>query len=253
MKKISKIALLFSYAIVSSTIIATSNIALSDSIEQEKKKFYFSAGVGMLKPSKTPKDQIKGVDNNIFQSPDTELSYPKKNIIAPFAAFGYYLKNNLRLEVAFIRPFVKDTTSNQNIIFTIKRLARSVPIPYEIKHSANINLGQLRVYFDALPIKEYGSLYVAGGLGYGQIQSTSSIQSARGAPSYNKESVTKYCPNWMLGIGANLNMAEGIKFGIGYEFQNFGKSKTQNLSPETTQPARTFKGSSATLRLIYDI
>ncbi len=257
MKKLSKIILLSACGF----ILASRN-ALADLTTDEKKTFYFSIGLSMLKPAATNKDQfvaknIQGVNNNTYSSPDVVISYPKKNIITPFVAIGYYVKDNLRLEAAFIRPFIKDAQINQR--FELKNDngnndAQSVS--REVQHSANINLGQLRVYFDGLPIKEYGSLYLAAGAGFGQIQTTRFAQVPRNdLPPTNttKETLTKYSPNWMLGCGANVNIAQGIKFGLGYEFQNFGKGKKPSDALRITYQSRSFKGSSATLRLIYDI
>ena len=250
MKKLSKIILLSACGF----ILASRN-ALADLTTDEKKTFYFSIGLNMLKPAATNKDQFiaKNIPsgNNTYSSPDVVIGYPKKNIITPFVAIGYYVKDNLRLEAAFIRPFIKDAQINQRFELQndngTSTDVRSINI--EVLHSANINLGQLRVYFDGLPIKEYGSLYLAAGAGFGQIQTTRFAQ----ANSANKETLTKYSPNWMLGCGANVNIAQGIKFGLGYEFQNFGKGKKPNDALRITYQSRSFKGSSATLRLIYDI
>ncbi len=249
MKKLSKIILLSACGF----ILASRN-ALADLTTDEKKTFYFSIGFSMLKPAATNKDQFiaKNIpsSNKTFSSPDVVIGYPKKNIITPFVAIGYYVKDNLRLEAAFIRPFIKDAQINQR--FELKNDNDNNDAAFasrEVQHSANINLGQLRVYFDGLPIKEYGSLYLAAGAGFGQIQTTRFTQ----AISANKETLTKYSPNWMLGCGANVNIAQGIKFGLGYEFQNFGKGKKPSDTFLITYQSRSFRGSSATLRLIYDI
>ena len=259
MKKLSKIILLSAGG-----FILASSSALADLTTDEKKTFYFSIGLNMLKPAATNKDQFvaKKLPRNTttttttYSSPDVVISYPKKNIIMPFVAIGYYVKDNLRLEAAFIRPFIKDAQINQR--FEVKNDNNSadvLPVNREVLHSANINLGQLRVYFDGLPIKEYGSLYLAAGAGFGQIQTTRLAQVPNNAAPTNttKETLTKYSPNWMLGCGANVNIAQGIKFGLGYEFQNFGKGKKPSDALFITYQSRSFKGSSATLRLIYDI
>jgi opacity protein-like surface antigen len=249
MKKLSKI-ITFTFGL----FITANQCTFADLATDKKTTFYFSIGAGMLNQAKSHHDQFNmknaSIQRETYSATSTNLDYPKRNIVVPFVAAGYYLKDNLRLEAAFLVPIAKDIQISKN--FTIRKDSdRSIiTLPIEVKHIANINALQLRVYFDALPIKEYGSLYIATGAGFGQIQTTKSVQINAVT---NRQSLTKYSPNWMLGCGVNLNIAQGIKLGLGYEFYNFGKGKLLSPALYITSSTRTFKGSGATLRLIYDI
>jgi opacity protein-like surface antigen len=249
--------------ITSTTLFCSCAAVHADSlIGDEGTKFYFTVGGGIYKQQKLANDSIADRTFNGLTVPGAEFKYKKQQMNALSVGVGYYVLDKLRIEAAFIKPFIKGLEVRSDTK-TVNRPAPFTPVDfnYVVNQKADINAVQLRAYFDALDLKEFGSLYVGAGVGISQIRYTVEGKvepnRLRRLAGYGpvKKAKTSNAVNWSIGAGVNLNIAQGIKLGLGYEFFDFGKTKTFVINQNTNQKVsgKSFRGHGAVLKLIYNI
>jgi hypothetical protein len=217
MNKVQKILL----GLAATAVVSSVSFADNDS------QYYLTIGGGAIKGLK-PSSVENGPAKTTFKAPKVGGE--------ALIGVGYTAAENVRVEAAFVKPFFgkSDATRSVSGVDTNKG-----------KLSAEINSLQLRGYFDAVDISDLGKGYVGAGLGWSQVKAKVDIDNVGSGSSKKANNLA-----WFLGVGANFEVADGAKLGIEYNYQDFGKAKSEK-DKVTYKP--TFKGNALIGKLSFDI
>jgi opacity protein-like surface antigen len=212
--------------------VATAAISTSAiSFAEETNPFYVTVGGGALmgtKPSST-----KEVDGEV-----TKFKKPKTGGEFLFGA-GYYVMDNVRVEAVFVKPVFGKSKARNYIN------AQLDPEDYGTRLKPDVNSLQLRGYVDVVDISDMGKLYVGAGLGWSQVKLKFSSNMGSGS-SKKTNNLT-----WLVGLGANFDVADGVKLGAEYNYQDFGKGKFKYEGMTTYKTG--VKGHALLGRLMFEI
>jgi opacity protein-like surface antigen len=234
--------------------------------KEESPKFYFTAGTGVFLKTKMSSDYAASRTIQGVTIPENNLDYKAKGVSELFAGVGYYVTDKLKIETTFIKPWTADLRFSPSPISVDAPDGSTNSFDYGFKQKFDINAVQAKAYLNVADLKEFGSLYLGSGLGFSKIN-TKITFSASGTDSYGDPiasgdakiaSKNSNSLNWMLGSGVNFDVSDGMKLSIGYEYQNFGKSKSFEVNDSDgnllyREASKSFKGHGATVRLICDI
>ena len=246
--------------------------------QAEAGNFYVSTSAGVLAPNKISSTTVSTIKAFPTESdPDTLISVPytvtTNHKIKPaflFAAgIGYHVTEDLRVEVEYMKPFIKDVKSTvahisatisssdlakidpailAELPFTLQENT-SVNIPADLKVKPNINALYFKLYYDALKINDSAKIYLGAGLGVSAIQNK-----YVGFNPVTKESISEKEPipkinfTYLAAIGASYDITENIAMSIEYNYIDFGKS---HYDQETNIGGKKFAGSAGIVKLRF--
>jgi opacity protein-like surface antigen len=239
----------------------------------EAGNFYLSTSAGVLAPKKIPSTTSLGQE-------EPNYNYTFKYKIKPAFLFaiglGYYITEDLRMELEYIKPFMKDITSNSadvsaasaDVINTVKGLLDGdkisykqisptlVNIPANYKIKPNINAFYFKLYYDALKIHDNAKIYLGTGLGVSKIQSKYfnvdplSAYDDIDRPTDYKSLKSKVNFTYLAAIGASYNFNESIAMSVEYNYIDFGKS-CYYKDADVTLGGKRFAGSVGMMKLRF--
>ena len=192
MKKLQKLAL---------ALIATSSL-LSPSAFASEDQVYVTVGGGALFGAKLTKNFQVGTTILSLKAPKTGAEL--------FLGVGYNATEQIRGELVFVSPWFGKSKVNWTD-------SSSVAQTGDI--SAQVYALQVRGYFDAFDIGSMGKAYVGAGFGSSMIKQKLSIT------GLTKESKLQSSFSWMVGLGAAFDVADNVKLGLEYNYQDFGRKK----------------------------
>jgi opacity protein-like surface antigen len=218
MNKIQKLLLGLAATAVISPVFAESN-----------EQFYVTVGGGVVMQTKNSSETYNGMTAK-FKKPKTSGQM--------LVGVGYYAVENVRVEAVFVKPFVGD--SKVNITDNAGNLLETGKLKGEI------NSLQVRGYVNLVDISDLGKLYAGAGLGWAQIKPKLSSNNNGSAAGKKTNTLA-----WLVGVGANFDVADGVKLGTEYNYQSFGKGKFKNDNSVDFKPS--FDGHAFLAKLQFDI
>jgi len=195
-------------------------------------QFYVTIGGGVVMQSKNSSETISRSLQNANASETDVTNFKKPSTSGQIlAGAGYYLTENVRLETVFVKPFVGESKITSTTTTTTNNSKDSASITNTGKLTGEVNSLQLRGYIDMIDISDLGKAYVGLGLGWAQITPKISItlmeQNKQTSRTLSGKKTNSFA--WTLGLGANFDVADGVKLGFEYNYQNFGKGKYKNI------------------------
>jgi len=198
MKKLQKLAL---------ALVATSSL-LSPSAFASEDQVYVTVGGGALFGTKLTKNfQVDGYTTIL------SLKAPKTGAEL-FLGVGYNATEQIRGELVFVSPWFGKSKVNWTDSSSVAQTGHI---------SAQVYALQVRGYFDAFDISGMGKAYVGAGFGSSMIKQKLSITGV------TKESKLQSSFSWMVGLGAAFDVADNVKLGLEYNYQDFGRYKYSDV------------------------
>ncbi len=202
---------------------------ISPAFAENDYQFYLTLGGGAVMQNKYSSYTEEGV----------ETKFKKPKVAAELLlGVGYYVVENVRVEAVFVKPFINDSKA------TVTTGAQELNINEKVK--GEINSLQVRGYFDVVDISDFGKAYVGAGLGWAQVKPKNTMDTNQ----YFSASEGKKTNNlaWLVGAGAAFDVADGVKLGVEYNYQDFGQGKFKDADYKPK-----FNGHAVLARLNFNI
>ena len=217
--------------LTTAAVAAISTSAFADMMENQ---FYLTGAVD-------------GVMFSKFKTEGTKIK-PKFGFGIDIGA-GYYVMDNVRVELVYNRPFVtsmKGTAANDAALSTaIGGTSVINAKSYSnktLKHKPTINALFARVSGDVVDLG-MGKIFLTGGLGWAQVRDSITASSTKNVvtiapsaiaagtvvtttPSATGKLKVKNNLAWTLGAGAAFDVAEGVHLDVAYSYRAYGKAKS---------------------------
>lgn len=214
-------------------LLATAT-AFSASAEGSKEgNFYLNGALGAFLQNKVSKPVVNGTDFKVKKAGSAfDMSI----------GAGYYVTESFRAEILFAKPFLNKAKVQSKASNTTDNLADYGTV------KAKINSLQLRGAFDLIDISDLGKAYVTAGLGITNASGKLVVTSNNNQVSKFKNS---YNFAWVIGAGAEFDVADNTKLGLEYNYSDHGKLKTKKDQPVSYKTS--IRGHSILAKLRFDI
>ena len=189
-------------------LVATTSIATA-SFAAETGSFYLTLSGGIAQQAQKP--GAFSTTNAAAENVSGNFKNPKIGGMLAVGA-GYYVMDNVRAELVYLKPFLaKVNTKSATVAGAAADRVGSV--------KTEINAFQVKGYFDGVGLSDIGTAYLSLGLGGAQ----SKIKLDNSATSASSKN--KFQFSWSVGLGANFDVADGVKLKVGYDYTSFGSVK----------------------------
>jgi len=189
------------------------------------------------------------------------------------AGVGYYVMDNVRVELIYNRPFITsmkgsiaDDAALSTAIGGTSALNAKSYSNKTVKHKPTINALFARVSGDVVDLG-MGKIFLTGGLGWAQVKNSVTVSATKnkvtlaptaGAagtvattkPSDTEKQKAKNNLAWTLGAGAAFDVAEGVHLDVAYSYRAYGKAKS---SKDSVYKANSFNSHNLSAGVRFDI
>ena len=231
--------------------------------------FYISASGGVFAPAKLSSTKLPSPIGFSIEDTTANLELPEsanikhkiKNATEASLGLGWNATEDLRVELAYTKPFIQNIKSNDtisgNVIIT-NPLRGKLNAPgiliINTKVKTDIHALHLKAYYDALKFDDV-KIYLGIGAGLASIQNKFTANATGKVTIAGKEfakevpssSVSEPKPNfnlsWLLALGAAYKVSDNIDLSLEYNYKDYGKS--HSIKKQGIQfGAKHFKGHS---------
>ncbi|AVP87073.1 Putative adhesin [Candidatus Phycorickettsia trachydisci] len=212
-------------------LLATAT-AFSASAEGSKEgNFYLSGALGLSLQNKVSKPKADGYDIKV-KTPGTAFEMG--------LGAGYYITDNFRTEIVFVKPFLNKSKIQNKVSGSTDNFKDVTSF------KLRVNAVQIRGAFDLIDIYDLGKAYVTGGIGLSNV-SGKAVDSDGELIGKFKNS---YNFGWVIGAGAQFDVADNTKLGLEYNYSDHGKAKPKD---KTLDYKTSVRGHSILAKLRFDI